>query len=300
MARAVLGGVKQQAEHVRRQPGAADLPLVQQRHQPSSRAAGRTPARSLPLTPATSAASVAGGSARLLPSARANARCASRERLASRVGEQPIERAASVADVKADRCGAAGPLPDVLGGHDRRQPLEIFLHLDQRVHDRHQQRIEPGQRPALPRFCLLRHTVMGPLYCVRSSTFDSRDVQDYSPQLATLVKEPPSGDGVAARDQVRRLPHRLPHPRRPRHADQPQRQGLDGGVSRRSSPRQRRCRRSDALLDGEVAIVLPDGRTSFQALQNACAGEASAATLVYFVFDLLRLDGESVGQTAAR
>jgi bifunctional non-homologous end joining protein LigD len=47
-----------------------------------------------------------------------------------------------------------------------------------------------------------------------------------------------------------------------------------------------------ALLDGEVAAVLPDGRTSFQALQNAFAG--GGRTLVYFVFDLLHLDGEDL------
>ena len=43
-----------------------------------------------------------------------------------------------------------------------------------------------------------------------------------------------------------------------------------------------------ALLDGEVCSVLPDGRTSFQALQN------STGRLVYFVFDLLYLDGRSL------
>jgi len=49
---------------------------------------------------------------------------------------------------------------------------------------------------------------------------------------------------------------------------------------------------TDALLDGEVAMVLPDGKTSFQALQNASS--TSGATLAYFVFDLLRLGGERV------
>jgi bifunctional non-homologous end joining protein LigD len=47
-----------------------------------------------------------------------------------------------------------------------------------------------------------------------------------------------------------------------------------------------------ALLDGEVAAVLPDGRTSFQALQNALG--AGRRTLLYFVFDLLHLDGEDL------
>lgn len=48
----------------------------------------------------------------------------------------------------------------------------------------------------------------------------------------------------------------------------------------------------DALIDGEVVVVLPDGRTSFQALQNASSRMGSRDTLVYFAFDLLRLDGE--------
>jgi bifunctional non-homologous end joining protein LigD len=47
-----------------------------------------------------------------------------------------------------------------------------------------------------------------------------------------------------------------------------------------------------ALLDGEVAVVLPDGRTSFQALQNAFSG--GPRRLVYLVFDLLHLDGEDL------
>jgi bifunctional non-homologous end joining protein LigD len=48
-----------------------------------------------------------------------------------------------------------------------------------------------------------------------------------------------------------------------------------------------------ALLDGEVAIADAQGRTSFQALQNAFGG-GSRAGLTYFVFDLLRLDGEDL------
>ena len=46
-----------------------------------------------------------------------------------------------------------------------------------------------------------------------------------------------------------------------------------------------------AYLDGEVAIVRPDGTTSFQALQNLAGGGAIEGVLVYFVFDLLHLDG---------
>jgi bifunctional non-homologous end joining protein LigD len=53
----------------------------------------------------------------------------------------------------------------------------------------------------------------------------------------------------------------------------------------------------EALLDGEVAVLLPDGTTSFQALQNLLSGGASGH-LVYMVFDLLHLDGRDL--TGAR
>ena len=50
-----------------------------------------------------------------------------------------------------------------------------------------------------------------------------------------------------------------------------------------------------AFLDGEVALLLPDGRTSFQALQNIFSG-GDRSNLTYFVFDLLHLDGEDVAR----
>ena len=48
-----------------------------------------------------------------------------------------------------------------------------------------------------------------------------------------------------------------------------------------------------ALLDGEIAVLLPNGTTSFQALQNALAG-VGAGQICYFVFDLLHLDGRDL------
>jgi bifunctional non-homologous end joining protein LigD len=47
-----------------------------------------------------------------------------------------------------------------------------------------------------------------------------------------------------------------------------------------------------AYLDGELSGVLPDGRTAFNLIQNAL--ERGDASLVYFVFDLLFLDGEDL------
>ena len=46
-----------------------------------------------------------------------------------------------------------------------------------------------------------------------------------------------------------------------------------------------------AILDGEVAALMPDGRTSFQALQGSFS---RGANITYFVFDALAIDGESL------
>jgi len=45
-----------------------------------------------------------------------------------------------------------------------------------------------------------------------------------------------------------------------------------------------------AYVDGEVAVLGPDGVTSFAALQDTLS-KGHAADLVYFAFDLLHLDG---------
>jgi bifunctional non-homologous end joining protein LigD len=50
---------------------------------------------------------------------------------------------------------------------------------------------------------------------------------------------------------------------------------------------------SDAVLDGEVVILEPDGKTSFQALQNAFQS-SDHTPFIYYVFDLLYLDGHDL------
>ena len=47
-----------------------------------------------------------------------------------------------------------------------------------------------------------------------------------------------------------------------------------------------------AYLDGELCGVLPDGRTAFNLIQNA--SDTGEGALVFFLFDLLFLDGESL------
>jgi bifunctional non-homologous end joining protein LigD len=44
--------------------------------------------------------------------------------------------------------------------------------------------------------------------------------------------------------------------------------------------------------NGELCGVLPDGRTSFNLIQNAT--DASQGSLIFFLFDLLFLDGENL------
>jgi bifunctional non-homologous end joining protein LigD len=114
---------------------------------------------------------------------------------------------------------------------------------------------------------------------------------DYHPQLATLVKQPPSGDEWL--HEIKFDGYRIGCRIRNGRATLISRNGKDWthafpGVAAAAA----RLGVRDALIDGEVAIVLPDGRTSFQRLQNAPTGAAGGASLVYFVFDLLRIDGE--------
>ncbi|WEK44923.1 MAG: DNA ligase D [Candidatus Sphingomonas colombiensis] len=49
-----------------------------------------------------------------------------------------------------------------------------------------------------------------------------------------------------------------------------------------------------ALIDGEAVVTLPDGRTSFHALQTALKDDT--AGIDYFAFDLLELDGKDLTQ----
>jgi bifunctional non-homologous end joining protein LigD len=116
--------------------------------------------------------------------------------------------------------------------------------------------------------------------------------QHVEPQLATLVKEPPRGDGwfhEMKLDGYRILAR------------------LEKGKARLWSrnakdwterfPTVARAVEAlavpTAILDGEVAMLLPDGTTSFNALQNA-HGNATAGELTYFVFDVIYLDGWSL------
>jgi bifunctional non-homologous end joining protein LigD len=115
----------------------------------------------------------------------------------------------------------------------------------------------------------------------------------YTPQLATLVKEAPSGDEWL--HELKYDGYRIGCVIAGGNVQLLSRNGKDWTdrfAAVREAAAQLKVKR--ALLDGEVAVVLPDGRTSFQALQNALGG--AAGQLVYFVFDLLHLDGTDIGR----
>ncbi|HWP66482.1 MAG TPA: DNA ligase D [Candidatus Limnocylindria bacterium] len=108
-------------------------------------------------------------------------------------------------------------------------------------------------------------------------------------QLATLVDAPPAGDDWLHEIKYDgyRIACRLEHGA----IRLLSRNGIDwterlGALARRLSLLPVRA----ALLDGEVAVLMPDGTTSFNALQNALSG-TRAPNLVYMAFDLLHLDG---------
>ena len=116
---------------------------------------------------------------------------------------------------------------------------------------------------------------------------------DYDPQLATLVKEPPSGTGWV--HEVKYDGYRIGCRLRGGRATLISRNGKDWTAAFPDvAAAAAALPMTNGLLDGEVCIVLPDGRTSFQRLQNAFAGGTADGTLTYFVFDLLRLDDERV------
>lgn len=51
---------------------------------------------------------------------------------------------------------------------------------------------------------------------------------------------------------------------------------------------------ANAIVDGEVAALDEEGRPTFQLLQNRDSAEGAEAPLLYYVFDLLHLDGTSL------
>ena len=110
-----------------------------------------------------------------------------------------------------------------------------------------------------------------------------------SPQLATLVTEPPRGDQWF--HEMKFDGYRIVADLSGGHARLFSRNGKDWTAQFPDVARDvERLPATRAVLDGELAVVLPDGTTSFQALQNEMSGSGQGE-LVYFVFDLVHLEG---------
>jgi bifunctional non-homologous end joining protein LigD len=116
---------------------------------------------------------------------------------------------------------------------------------------------------------------------------------EYKPQLATLVKAPPEGDawlheikfdGYRMGCTIDRGRVRLTSRNGQDYTAALPEIVADAGTLPASS----------ALIDGEVVVLLENGRASFQALQQALAGTGSRASLVYIAFDLLEVDGTAL------
>ena len=88
----------------------------------------------------------------------------------------------------------------------------------------------------------------------------------YNPQLAQLVKEPPAGDGWIHEIKLDGYRIRLRDRGRPGPAPEQATPRMDSRVSDGVSAAER-LKLDSAFLDGEVAALLPDGRTIGQSVQ---------------------------------
>src|SRR6266566_1140057 len=115
-----------------------------------------------------------------------------------------------------------------------------------------------------------------------------------SPQLATLVKEPPSGDEWLheLKFDGYRMFCRIDRGR----VSVWSRNGKDWTEKFQNVVEAVKSLKASAMLDGEIVIVDAQGRSSFQKLQRAM-GKATTTGFAYEVFDLIYLDGFSLIQT---
>ena len=110
------------------------------------------------------------------------------------------------------------------------------------------------------------------------------------PQLCKLVTQVPAGDAWA--HEIKFDGYRMHARIAAKQAMLLTRNGLDWTEKYpaiASALAALKCRQ--AYLDGELCAVQPDGATSFAGLQGH---RVTPATLVYFAFDLLHLDGEDL------
>jgi len=111
-------------------------------------------------------------------------------------------------------------------------------------------------------------------------------------QLATLVSEPPQGDEWIF--EIKLDGYRIQASVAGGETQLITRNGKDWTAKFPSiAAAVSELKVESALLDGEVAALAADGRTSFQALQTALS-DGRTDRLTYFVFDLLHLNGKDL------
>ena len=115
----------------------------------------------------------------------------------------------------------------------------------------------------------------------------------YEPELATLVDEPPRGD-----DWV--VEPKLDGYRAIASVDDGQVEitSRSGAALTASAPRVRdalrKLRVTSAVIDGELCALDADGVPRFEALQRALSKGGARGSIIYYVFDLLFVDGEDL------
>lgn len=111
----------------------------------------------------------------------------------------------------------------------------------------------------------------------------------YDAQLATLVDEPPDGDGWLHEQKFDG--YRIGLVKDGPTVSLQSRRNLDWAAQfPEVVAAGHELHAKTALLDGEVAVLLPSGVTSFGSLHERPSG----SVLVYFAFDLLHLDGRDL------
>jgi bifunctional non-homologous end joining protein LigD len=116
---------------------------------------------------------------------------------------------------------------------------------------------------------------------------------EYLPQLATLTKTPPAGDEWV--HEIKLDGYRVGCLIEDGRVRLISRNGLEWTAR---FPEMVEAIRAlgvrNALIDGELVVMLPNGRSSFEAMQQAVASGSKRTGLVYFAFDLIHLEGERI------
>jgi bifunctional non-homologous end joining protein LigD len=116
---------------------------------------------------------------------------------------------------------------------------------------------------------------------------------EYVPQLATLAKTPPSGDEWV--HEIKLDGYRVGCLIADGRVRLVSRRGLDWTSKfPEIVDAFRALGVKEGLIDGELVVMLPNGRSSFEAMQRAVASRPPRQGLVYFAFDLLHLESERI------